>query len=243
MRKKPVIGIAGELITETTPPVIGFQYEYTRNNYARAIVRAGGIPCYLPVTDTPGMAQEQASIVDGLLIPGGLDVNPLFYRSEPLPLLEATIPRTDRFQLALIDAALDIGIPILGSCRGIQILNVAFGGTLYQDVSYATPDPLQHSQLTQLDNPAHSIRIYEDTILYELYGPDLLVNTFHHQSVNQLGCGLRITAVAPDGVIEGIQLNSDLFVVGVQWHPEMLIDVEEQNMLPLFRRFILEAAT
>lgn len=237
MKRLPVIGIAGELITETIPPVIGFQYEYTRNNYARAIELSGGIPCYLPVTSSPDVAREQIRLCDGMLIPGGLDVNPLIYNEQPLPLLEATIPRTDRFQLTLIDEALKLGIPILGSCRGNQILNVAFGGTLYQDVSYATPNPLQHSQLTQLDNPAHSITIFEDTILYDLFGRNLDVNTFHHQSINQVGEGLKVTAVAPDGIIEGIQLVDHRFVVGVQWHPEMLIDAES-TMLPLFKRFI-----
>lgn len=238
MKRKPVIGIAGELILETVPPVIGFKYEYTRNNYALAIELAGGLPIYLPVTKNPSLIADQANLCDGLLIPGGLDVNPLFYDEEPLPLLETTIPETDAYQLKLIQEAYAHHLPMLAVCRGHHILNVAFGGTLYQDVSYASPNPLQHHQITQLNQLAHTIQIYNDSILYELFGEDLTVNSAHHQCVQALGPDMFITAKAPDGIIEGTQLSTRPFVIGVQWHPEMLIEPPVDTMLPLFRRFV-----
>lgn len=240
MKQKPIIGIAGDVITVNFEPVVGFQYEYTRNNYATALVKAGGVPCYLPVVDEKTVIKEQINMVDGLMIAGGEDVNPLFYKKQPLPLLKTTIPRVDRYQIELIIEAIRQRKPILGSCRGNQILNVALGGSLFQDESYAVPNPLQHSQLTQLDKVAHTVYIKPYTALYQLFGSVHSVNTFHHQSINKLGKGLKITAVAPDGVIEGVQAYGDLFIVGVQWHPEMILE-GRHSMLPLFNAFVKEA--
>lgn len=240
MAKKPVIGIAGELITEDFQPVLGFTYEYTRNNYSRAIIENGGIPCYLPVNRDYCIIKEQIDLCDGLLIPGGLDVNPLFYNREPLPKLEATIPMTDEFQIRIIHEAIATCKPILGSCRGCQVLNVALGGTLFQDTTYATSTPLQHSQLTQLDEVAHSVSLVKGSILYDLFGTELLVNTFHHQCCNELGEDLELVGTSPDGIVEAIERKGEVFVVGVQWHPEMLLD-GNKSMAPLFSRFIKEA--
>lgn len=237
MIRKPIIGIAGELTIGTESPVIGYYYENTRNSYAQSVICAGGIPFYVPVSSDPLIIKEQANIIDGLLLPGGTDVYPLIYDNEPLPLLEATVPMTDKFQLQLIDDIFNLGKPILGTCRGNQILNVYFGGTLYQDVSYATPSPLQHFQKTQLEIATHTIDIFEDNIIYDLFGSNTVVNSAHHQSIDQVGKGLRITALASDGIIEGIEHNSKQFIVGVQWHPEMLL-TGEHSMLPLFKAFV-----
>lgn len=238
--KKPIIGIAGDVFINTKAPVIGAEYDYFRNNYSKAIIEGGGIPLYIPVVDDISVLINQISACDGILIPGGEDVNPLFYGEEPKPLLQSTIPRVDRFQIHLIKEALKSNKPILTICRGTQILNVAFGGTLYQDISYASDNPIQHNQLTQLYDVTHSVEITKHSILYKLFGQSLLVNSAHHQSINKLGNGLFVTALASDGIVEGIELKGDKFVVGVQWHPEMLLN-NNSNMILLFREFIKEA--
>lgn len=235
--KKPIIGIAGDIFIENKVPVIGCEYDYFKNNYAEAIINGGGIPIYIPVVYDISILMDQLSICDGLLVPGGQDINPLMYGEEPKPLLQSTIPKVDKFQILLIKYALSSNKPILTICRGTQILNVALGGTLYQDISYAVNNPIQHNQLTELCNVSHSIEINKTSLLYKLFGEYLLVNSAHHQCINKLGTGLSISALAPDGIVEGIESKNNKFVVGVQWHPEMLLG-NESNMIPLFQKFI-----
>ena len=239
--RKPIIGIVGTVIMETTSPVIGFLYDHVRNNYAKAIIAGGGIPVYLPVSQDTGVIQYYLSLCDGLLVPGGLDINPLYYGEDPLPLLELTIPQMDQFQIQLIQEAFKQKKVMLGICRGHQIMAVALGGTLYQDVSYAVTFPLQHFQQTQLNEISHVVKLTPNSRLSALFGSEVFVNSGHHQVVKGVPPQFLVTAVATDGVIEAIEYTKDCFILGVQWHPEMMLE-GESNMIPLFKQLIQEAA-
>ncbi len=235
--KNQIIGIVGTVVMETNSPVIGFLYDHVRNDYAKAIVAGGGVPIYLPVINDEAIIEEYVRLCDGILIPGGLDVNPLFYGEQPLPLLEQTIPVMDQFQISLIQEAFKQRKAILAICRGHQMLTVALGGTLYQDISYAVTSPLQHMQQAQLYDVVHHVTIMPNTLLSRLFGSDALVNSAHHQAVQVMPPQFLITALAADGVIEGIEYAGDCFVVGVQWHPETMLE-GPTSMVPLFKSFI-----
>lgn len=236
--KKPVIGIAGNLYYEDNPTVIGVPYDFNNNNYSKCISKAGGIPIYLPVINDISVMDGQLSIIDGLLLPGGDDINPLFYNNLPKPLQGHSFEAVDSYQIYLIKKALKLNIPILGICRGLQTLNVASGGTLYQDVSYANPNHIQHKQDSFLSNLSHPINIVPKSIVYDILGADYIVNSSHHQCIKDVAPCFFVTATSPDGIIEGIEMKSSNFVIGVQWHPEMLSHVDEK-MLNIFNRFII----
>ncbi|MGL5085377.1 MAG: gamma-glutamyl-gamma-aminobutyrate hydrolase family protein [Clostridium sp.] len=235
--KKPVIGIAGNLHYESNPTLIGVPYDFNNNNYSKCIVKAGGIPIYLPVVDDISIIDGQLSLIDGLLLPGGDDINPLFYNNLPKPLQGHSFEAVDTFQIYLIKEALKLQLPILGICRGLQTLNVAAGGTLYQDVSYANPNHINHIQNSFLANHSHPIQLVPKSIVYNILGCNYVVNSSHHQCVKDVAPLFFVTATAPDGIIEGIEMKSRNFVIGVQWHPEML-SLDDETMFNLFRRFI-----
>ncbi|HAX72387.1 MAG TPA: gamma-glutamyl-gamma-aminobutyrate hydrolase [Firmicutes bacterium] len=235
--KKPIIGIAGNLYIETNPVVIGSPYDFNNNNYSKCIADAGGIPIYLPVINVPEIIDQQLDLIDGLLIPGGNDINPLLYHQVPKPLQGHSNETVDMVQIYLIQKALQRNIPILGICRGHQILNVAGGGTLHQDISYAIDDPIQHKQTINLATPTHPVQITPNSILHSILGPTYTVNSAHHQCVKDLAPQFFATALSPDGIIEGIQMEGNSFVMGVQWHPEMMAS-RDLLMLQLFKQFI-----
>jgi putative glutamine amidotransferase len=164
--------------------------------------------------------------IDGLLLTGGDDITPGRYGETPHPTVVEAEPGRDEFELALVKAARDRHLPIFGICRGIQVLNVAFGGTLVQDIPSAMETDLSHSLQQPRDHVAHQVTVTPDSMLHRALGPAVdashtcRVNSRHHQSVGQLGAGLRAAATAPDGVIEAIEAPGAPFCVGVQWHPE-----------------------
>ncbi len=205
--------------------------DYSGVGAQRPLLICGALPLTLPQLEEaiePALAQ-----LDGLLLAGGRDIEPARYGQEPDPLLAATDPQRDRFELALVPAALEAGLPILGFCRGMQVLNVALGGTLVQDVRLrerfrAHPsDPgwrawkqMERSSLEQREippHPRHPIAIAPGSILARaLDALEATVNSFHHQAVDRLGAGLTVTATAPDGVVEALELDGAP-VLGVQW--------------------------
>lgn len=235
--EQPLIGIVGDLTMTNTSPVIGFEYDSVRNDYAQAIYSGGGIPIYLPVINDPTLIAIWVTLCDGLLVPGGKDIHPLAYDEDPLPLLKETIPAVDAFQIHVIKKAYELNKPILAICRGHQILNVALGGTLFQDISYATMRPIQHEQTTQLHEVTHKLTISPHTMLHELFGPQLLVNSAHHQALHEISPHFIVAAKASDDIIEAIEYPHHPFMVGVQWHPETMLR-GPHSMLPLFKAFI-----
>ncbi|MBR3182329.1 MAG: gamma-glutamyl-gamma-aminobutyrate hydrolase family protein [Eggerthellaceae bacterium] len=212
-------------------PVIGvvprYDFEWTglaiSDGYLSGLLETGAVPIVLPTTSDPAHIKRLVAACDGFLIPGGQDIDPTWYGAQRKPGTHRSASARDAMEQALVKAAIAADKPILGICRGMQSLNVALGGTLHQDIRADHEElALQHVQGRPFDMPAHMVDVVEDSLLASCVGATRLgVNTIHHQSVDKLGEGLVVSAVSPDdGVIEGIELPSASFVVGVQWHPE-----------------------
>ncbi len=190
--------------------------------YPEAIERAGGIPVIVPLLRPDGIA-ALLERVDGVCLPGGPDVQPSVYGAEPHSELGPTEPRVDQMEFALLRAADRRGLPVLGICRGMQLLNVARGGTLHQHLPDVVGAQLRHRQTDPGDVPTHRVEIApQSRVRAALGGPALEVNSFHHQAVQTLGQDLIATAWAEDGTIEAIEETGDRLVLGVQWHAEGL---------------------
>ena len=224
-------------------PLIGITSSYSwdnhshriPNSYIDAIERAGGTPVILPPTFTIDVKQL-LEVVDGLVLTGGGDVDPQMYGEDPIPNMGSIDPKRDHFELEITRRALGIGKPVLAICRGHQVLNVAAGGTLYQDIPSQIKGSIKHRGKAPVYYPSHNVRVQEGSKLHGMFEKaELGVNSFHHQAVKDLGEGLVATAWAPDGVIEAMELSRETFVLGVQWHPERMIDGE---MLKIFQAFI-----
>lgn len=234
---RPLIGISTNFLTVNSGKFLGMERIYVNKDYCEAVEKAAGIPLLLPPVGTQETLCRYVSMCDGFLLSGGGDINPLLYGCEPYPKLEAVNTRLDEWQLLLIKEILKTDKPLLAICRGEQLLNVALGGTLYQDMEEVPFPVMLHSQIAPRGDKFHKIVLAENSIPGKLFGNQLQVNSFHHQSVKELGKGLRIVATAPDGIIEAIQGEGKPFVLGVQWHPEMLLTVSDE-MLPLFSAFV-----
>ncbi|MDI3317660.1 MAG: asparaginase [Bacillota bacterium] len=211
-------------------------------DYVRAVEAAGGLPVLLPAGEGPVLPEEALRGVDGLLLAGGGDVAPGLYGEQPHPRLGPVEPDRDRWELALARRALAAGLPVLGICRGIQVLNVADGGTLYQDLEAQLPDALQHAQKAPRWHRSHPVRIEPESLLARLVGAgELAVNSFHHQAVREVAPGWRVTAVAPDGVVEAMERPDLPFALGIQFHAENLV-AREPRFLRIFQGLVEAAA-
>jgi putative glutamine amidotransferase len=237
--KRPVIGITTTLEEQSR------RHELWRA-YPNAVEKAGGVPVFLPADDKYPHYEEYLSLVDGLLLSGGQDILPTFYGQEPWAGLKETwpmCPSRDRFEIKIARLAVEREKPVLGLCRGLQLLNVAFGGDLWQDVSLLGTDPLRrvaHFQNLGPGWPCHKARLSEGRLKGIFRGDFLMVNSLHHQAARWIPEELQATAIAEDGVVEALERQGPLFVVGVQWHPELLIR-SDPRQLDLFQAFV-EAA-
>ena len=233
-KARPVIGITGNF---------GDKGLELAEGYYRSIAAAGGIAVALPPMDDAAQVLGQLDGVDGILLSGGGDINPLLLGEEPLPQLGNVNPVRDSHELLLAKLAYDRGIPMLGICRGVQVLVAALGGTLHQDIKACMPDVnlLKHSQQMPRHVASHTVTALADSIVGKTLGTSVAVNSFHHQAVATPGPLLRVTATAPDGVIEAVESTDFKSVMGVQWHPECFILDNNPCMLPLFRHFVGEA--
>ena len=235
---RPRIGVVGvtrdrngQLITGVNVP------------YVQAVLTAGGLPILMLPEFSPEETLELFGECDALLLTGGEDVDPQCYRAAPHLKLGSTDPRRDANELALIADARARALPILGICRGIQIGNVAFGGTLIQDLPSQRPSSIDHDPSTARDAPVHDVTLSEGSRLRAIFDTAILrANSFHHQAVDVPGTGLVVTAVAPDGVIEGMEsADRNEWIVLVQWHPEELATHPDAADLKLFSAMILAA--
>lgn len=234
---KPFIGISGNIIIDQGGHFPGYERAYVNNDYIEAVTLAGGMPFIMPIVEDEDLIKQQVEQIDGLILSGGQDVNPLFYGEEPSQKLGSIFPKRDLYEQQLIRYAIKKKKPILAICRGMQILNVTCGGTLYQDISLIEGASIKHNQHSIPSLPTHSVIIKEGTHLYRLYEDKTITNSFHHQAVKQVAPGFRIAALSKDGVIEAIEKEGNHFVVGIQWHPEMMAKKHE-HMLNLFKCFI-----
>ena len=221
----PVIGITGRVDESACSP--GASIVSTSESYVRAVELGGGAP--LIVVPHPDEERLRAAFdrLDGLVLSGGGDISPAHYGEVDSGLLWSVDERRDRAELALAAWALSGGLPVLAICRGIQVLNVAGGGTLVQDVGTQVPGALSHTILAgrPMAAIAHVVEVAENTRLAALFGAgELEVNSAHHQAAKSVGAGLVVTARAPDGVVEGLERPDLPFCVGVQWHPEAMVE-------------------
>ena len=211
--------------------------------YVDAVLKAGGMPVMLP----SGLAEDDVAAVlaavDGVMLPGGGDVHPSFYQ-EPLSeqIIQVDLAR-DQIETTIVRIAVERRLPLLGICRGLQVLNVALGGTLWADVLSQKPGRIAHDfdQTYPRQYRAHSVEVEQGSLLAQVLGcTETAVNSLHHQGIKALAPDLRSTAIAPDGLIEGVEIPGHPFAVGVQWHPEWLVD-ESVPMMNLFNRFVQAA--
>jgi putative glutamine amidotransferase len=215
-------------------PVIGITTCSRLDDYVESVRRAGGDPLVL---DWAGSVDDALAKSDAVLLTGGPDVDPVRYSAEPHPETKPAQAERDRFELELASKALQHDTPLLGICRGMQVLNVAAGGTLVQDIPTELRTTVSHDVKNPKDALAHRVTVQPLTRLARLLGTtDVAVNSRHHQAVRTTGNGLVVTAVAPDGVVEAIERPDSRFCVAVEWHPENFVASGE--FLPLFRGLV-----
>jgi len=232
---KPVIGVTVNYVgpEEGRCPSRYGSY-YINRGYVEGIRKAGGIPLYLPYTDDPEELAVLLERIDGLLLTGGKDMDPRHFGEERHPTCERILPDRSASELQLTRQAVDRGTPILGICLGLQTLNVAMGGSLYQDIPSMRPSDVRHRQTEQERHQvAHVVEVEEGSLLSRVFGGrrELHVNSIHHQAANKIGDGLVVSARAPDGIVEGLELPRVPFCLSVQWHPEDLKMGESNQVL------------
>lgn len=235
--KKTLIGIVGNLLIDQGGMFPGYERAYVNNDYVQSVKKAGGTPVILPIISDYETVKNQIEAMDSIIISGGFDVNPLIYGEEPSQKQGFLCPERDEYDLMVIKAAMELNKPILGICRGVQILNAALGGTLYQDLSQIEGCYIKHVQESKPDTAGHSVEIVKGTKLYSILGEKIITNSFHHQAIKDLAPGFKVAARSKDGVIEAIEKDEG-FVIGIQWHPEMMAGKDNKLMLNIFKTFV-----
>ena len=206
--------------------------------YMDGLHQAGGIPIIFPFTEDEQEIDRLVHMCDGFLFTGGQDVSPELYQEAPLEGLVTTCAKRDMMERIVLEKALKADKPILGICRGIQFINAALGGTLYQDIPSQHPSETEHRQKAPYDIPVHNVMIVKDTPLHKcLNVDDLPVNSYHHQAVKKLAPGLKPMAVSPDGLIEAAFMEDKTYLWAVQWHPEFSFRTDEYSRM-IFESFI-----
>ena len=232
--KAPVIGISGNFREGDCTLAQG---------YYMSVLEAGGTPVVIPSYDNEKALVSILDTLDGLVLSGGADIDPDYLGEEPLDCISVN-PRRDAQELLLVRLAVERQIPILGICRGIQMLTAALGGKLYQDIKTQHGRPcIEHSQTIARGLPSHDVKIEKDSLLHSLMGTETLaVNSFHHQAVKEVPQGFRVIAMSEDGIIEGMESTTFRPILGVQWHPECFILEADRTMMPIFNWLTEQAA-
>ena len=244
MAHPPLIGVTMST-TPDGPPGKNPPRAWLNNAYFRAVVDAGGIPLLLPPHLDPRALDALWSRLDGILLTGGGDVDPARFGEERQPTVADVSEARDRLEIEVTERATHDRRPLLAICRGVQVLNVALGGSLYQDIASDTGSTIAHSQQAPRDQPTHPVKVMgEGTRLGATLGvPEVEVNSMHHQAIKRLGRGLREVAWAPDGIIEGVEItDGEALVLGVQWHPEELAP-RDATACNLFRTLVTVAGS
>ncbi|MEE8062331.1 MAG: gamma-glutamyl-gamma-aminobutyrate hydrolase family protein [Gemmatimonadales bacterium] len=234
----PVIGISGRVTGEP-----GRQHTGVHVDYAHAVLAAGGMPVVFPPMIGADRATDVIATCHGLLLTGGEDIAPEHYGGTENGRVRDTDSQRDAFELALFGAARSAGLPVLAICRGFQLVNVALGGDLWQDLPEQRPSDLDHDKGEAWHTRTHHVRVHEGSRAAQALGRDyFLTNSFHHQAVQNLAPGLHVTAVADDGVIEAAEGSSEgPWMVCVQWHPESFWDEPKAPEQGLFQALVTEA--
>lgn len=236
---KALIGVTGSILSNENEGVFsGYERAYVNDDYIDSVVKAHAVPIILPIVDDENIIKEQVSMVDSVIISGGYDIDPIYWGEEVSQKLGRIFPRRDEYELKIIKHALEMKKPILGICRGLQVLNVAFGGSLYQDLSLIPDCYIKHSQNAKPYETTHGFTTKEGSIIRKIVGEKIRVNSYHHLAIKELGKGLKATGFSPDGIIESIEYTEEgKFVLGVQFHPEMLHN-HESFAMKIFEYFV-----
>ncbi|MGL4571078.1 MAG: gamma-glutamyl-gamma-aminobutyrate hydrolase family protein [Clostridium sp.] len=237
MDRRPIIGISASLTIDNNSKMLGRRLVSLSENYVNAVLASGGIPFVLPINNNLEIIKDYATIIDGLILSGGHDINPLCYNEEPSLQLGMVLPERDLFDISLVQEVERLNKPILGICRGNQILNICHGGSLYQDLSLTNSSFIKHNQDAPEYEGTHTVFIESHSNLRNIIGESILVNSYHHQCIDKLGSGFKVSALSRDGVIESIESISGSFKLGIQWHPEMMAS-RNTLMKNLFDYFI-----
>lgn len=234
---KPVVGVSGYVMTKVSNNLLNFDMNIVPKELTDALKVAGALPIVFPLS-TAEEVKEYIDQVDALVLAGGEDVDPLLFYEEPHPKIGKIEPERDDFELALIEEAWKQKKPILGICRGLQLLNVASNGTLYQDVSTYEELEVNHIQKTPWKHATHSIVIEENSWLGEALGTEYVINSYHHQAIKNIGDAFQPVAWSKDGLIEAIEsIDTSQKVMAVQWHPEVLVKTVPDT-IKVFEKFI-----
>lgn len=237
---KPVIGLTGTRHTRTTSlPGLPLQGVALADDYTQAVETTGGIPLVIPYPKDEASLASLVSHLDGLLLSGGEDIDPTTFGEEPHYGLGTVVAERDRLEITLVQMMRAQGKPILGICRGAQILNAALGGTLYQDVVREFKGRIQHSQKAARNHLSHRVKLEAGSKLAHCFQGETMikVNSFHHQAVRNIAPSMKAVAWDAEGLVEGIETVDDEFVVAVQWHPENLWR-DDERVLGLFRGLV-----
>ena len=218
---KPVIAITADVRVADSEVINERRADFAPRGAVDAVLAAGGLPIVLPYT-APELSEELVNTFDGLLIPGGPDVDPTFFGEEPIPEIGRTYYKRDAFEIALVKATMAAKKPIFGICRGIQVINIAMGGTVFQDLGVQDPScRIRHAQAAPGEFPTHHVVIEPHSYVRSILKTDRsYVNSRHHQAVRKVAVGLTVSAHSDDQVIEAVESTQNSEIVAVQWHPE-----------------------
>jgi putative glutamine amidotransferase len=227
---KPRIGVT---VSQTREPALQRLFNGTALQFSKGVLEAGGLPVMLPVL--PGTEADQLERLDGVLFSGGVDVDPEFWGADHERGMGEVDPERDAFEMTLYRLARDAAKPVLGICRGFQLVNIAEGGTMHQHLPNVSSSWVDHAQTARPPVYGHRARLLSGSSLARGYGADSVrVNSYHHQGVKDVAPGLQATAYAPDGLVEGLETRG---VIAVQWHPELLFEAHTEHLAP-FRALI-----
>jgi putative glutamine amidotransferase len=228
---KPIIGISSSLNEHVLSVPI---------DYIQAITKFGGVPIILPNLQEDAI-ESIVQLLDGLLLTGGGDIDPTLFNEEPHQNLGTITPERDEFEIAIIQEMMKLNKPIFGICRGLQILNIAIGGDMYQDIYTQSQNKLlQHTQLAPRSHTSHFVHVIEGSKLSDIVQVEKFkVNSFHHQAVRKIPADFKTSAIASDGIIEAFESMNHKFVMGLQWHPECLLSKNDLASTAIFEAFIL----
>ena len=230
---KPVIGL-----TSQYEHLVGRKMIKMNNTYVNAVVHGGGVPIVLPIIRELSDVERYLDLVDGLILTGGEDVSSIFFGEEPLKEVDTICLSRDNMEIELFNKAYDRNIPILGICRGLQVINIALGGTLYQDINAQVPNAIGHMCGYNIHQGYHTINILEDSMLNSIFKTDkLIVNSQHHQSIKDLGKDLKISSTTVDGIVESIESTNEKWLLGTQFHPEVMVESDD-NYIDIFKSLI-----
>ena len=230
---KPIIGL-----TCQKENFIARSINRLNTTYINAVLKAGGTPIILPILKNPEDIKNYVDIVDGIIFTGGEDLSPLYFGEEPIREVDEICYDRDTFEMELFKQAYEKAIPIFGICRGTQLINIALGGTIYQDIYKQIPNIGGHTCPNNLQEGHHNIIIENDTIMFDIFKKErLVVNSLHHQAVKDLGANLKTSSSSIDGIIESIESTDDRFILGVQFHPEAMAMKYEEYLKP-FKYFV-----